>query len=99
MCPRRWHGPLPDDELERVARDHVGYELVQMALGANRATPQKDRYIGNAVLEAFLVHVRTLDEFLGKATPWGEDVLTVDYCSAWQPKPALEDRDRIEVGE
>jgi hypothetical protein len=89
--------PLPDGELERVARDHIGYELHQMALGANRMTPVNDRYIGNAVLEAFLVHARALDESLGKLMPRGEDVFAVDYCSLWAPKPALEARDRIEV--
>jgi hypothetical protein len=89
--------PLPDSELERVARDHVSYELIQMALGANRMTPANDRFLGNTVLEACLVHVRTLDEFLGKAAPHGEDVLAVDYCSIWKPTPALKAADRLEV--
>jgi hypothetical protein len=89
--------PLPDSELERMARHHVGYELNQMALGANRMTPEGDRYLGNAVLEAFLVHVRTLDEFLRKATPHGEDVLAIDYCSAWTPTAALEPEERLDV--
>lgn len=79
--------PIPEDELERLARDHLGYELHQMALGAHRMVPENDRYVGNTVLEAFLVHVRVLDDFLKKPKPHYEDVLTTDYCPEWFPLP------------
>jgi hypothetical protein len=87
--------PIDDDTLKRVAEDHLSYELAQMALGTFRLT--QDKHLGNTVLEAFLVHVRVLDEFLRKGTPRGEDVLAVDYCPIWTPLGALDCPTRTEI--
>jgi hypothetical protein len=64
--------PIPDDELQRLAEDHLRYELQQMALGTFRRRPS-EQYLANVIQEAFLVHVRVLDDFLGKDGAWGED--------------------------
>jgi hypothetical protein len=91
------HRPLDDTILRGVAKDHLSYELKQMALGTFRLTPVGDPYLGNCVLEAFLVHVRVLDEFLGKGKPIGEDVLAIDYCPVWVPEFAIDPATRIEI--
>jgi len=88
--------PIPAEELQRLAEDHVSYELQQMALGVFRRPPD-EQYLANVIQEAFLVHIRVLDDFLGKGTPWGEDVLAIDYCSTWVPEYALSDDDRDDV--
>jgi hypothetical protein len=62
-----------------------------------RRTSNNDIWLGNAVLEAFLVHVRVLDDFLGKRTHHREDVLATGYCPEWGPRSALEEAVRTDV--
>jgi hypothetical protein len=69
---------------------HLNYELRSVAYLMARATPTDDIWIGNAVLEAFLSHVRILDDFLGKRTPHRQDVLATDYDPQWKPEYALD---------
>lgn len=67
---------FPDDVLEKVAQEHVGYELRHLCTLAGAAThavvapdgtlhvrPQ-DEPIQTALLEAYLLHARNLAEFL-----------------------------------
>jgi len=49
------------------------------------------------ILEAFLVHVRVLDNFLGKSRPREEDVLAVDYCPEYEPEVAISEADRLDI--
>jgi hypothetical protein len=60
--------PIDDDALRQLADDHLRYELQQMALGTFRSPPT-EQYLANVIQEAFLVHVRVLDDFLGKVKP------------------------------
>jgi hypothetical protein len=87
-----------DDEILQSAAKHVLYEVGQVVFMAMRRTALgDDQTATNAVLEAFLVHARILDDFLGKATPHKEDVLAVDYLPTWRPDYALDEAVRLEI--
>lgn len=99
--------PLEDSILEAAAR-HVCYEVEQVALGTHRTAPARtyeasgnllveDGHLHNVILEAFLVHVRVLDDFLGKRQPREEDVLAIDYCPEYEPALALDSEDRLDI--
>ncbi len=67
-----------NQELKRVAETHVGYELRQMAsmVGA-RGVGRGGRLATTALIEASLVHIRNLHEFLAKGVPTDEDTTVV----------------------
>jgi hypothetical protein len=69
----------PIDVLEKMATEHVLYEVQMMASTARRQTPAGDLVLGFAVLESFLLHCRNLAEFLTKANPSGTDLAAKDY--------------------
>jgi hypothetical protein len=99
--------PLPESVLEAAA-SHICYEVDQVAMGTYRTAPARryeesgniiveDGHLGNVILEAFLVHVRVLDDFLGKSRPREEDVLAIDYCPEYEPKMAIGEADRLDI--
>ena len=57
----------------------------------------EDGHLGNVILEAFLVHVRVLDDFLGNTKARGEDVLAIDYCPEYTPHRPLNPDDRLDI--
>jgi hypothetical protein len=65
------------EQLEKVAHKHVYYEMTRMAGYAVHRVPQAQE----AILEAHLVHLRNMNEFLtkslGRARP--RDVVAADY--------------------
>lgn len=50
------------DDLEEMAHEHVGYELTRMALWTKQPSPHPN--VQEAILEAYLIHVRNVDAFL-----------------------------------
>jgi hypothetical protein len=98
--------PLPDDVLEAAAV-HLRYEIEQVAQGTYRTTPVRsdgrggvlaaDVHLGRVVHEAFLVHVRVLNEFLGKPEAHKEDVLAVDFCPEYVPRYPLTAEQRVDL--
>lgn len=78
--------------LRRVAREHVSYELQMMAyLSGAGVVGDADPCLGFGQLEAWLLHVRNLHEFLTTtrqqrdAKGW-RNVLAADYMpSGWMP--------------
>ncbi len=86
---------------------HVCYEIEQVAHGTYRTTiqrltpsgavPIEDIHLGRAVHEAFLVHIRVLDDFLGKSAPFKEDLLAVDYCPKYAPSFSLDEDARTDI--
>jgi len=76
------HSP---EELERVAAVHLRYEVRAMIVMSRAGVlPPSTATDDTAVLEAFLVHVRLLDEFLSKPrSSWGRVVLATDYLESW----------------
>jgi hypothetical protein len=67
-----------NQELQRVAEAHVGYELRQMAsmVGARGVGPGSG-LATTALVEASLVHIRNLHEFLAKGMSTDDDTTVV----------------------
>jgi hypothetical protein len=86
-----------DDEcLEVVARSHVAYELHQMgAMSKPAIWGEPARLAGVALLEAYLIHVRNLDEFLTRRRArWPELVVANHYFDdPWTPPTCLDRAD------
>jgi hypothetical protein len=81
-------------QLEAVARTHVSYELNTMAALAGAARPAdgtaNHALLDTALFEAFMIHVRNLDEFLRIKRSPAARVAAVDYChEEWRPTPPL----------
>jgi hypothetical protein len=86
IVPRQWSVPErhPPEDLKEMAEVHVAYELTRMALWARAATP--DALVNQAILEAYLVHVRNVNEFLVRrsAKAYPDAVVAEDYfASEW----------------
>lgn len=75
--------------LASFARRHVSYEIGMAATGTqllHQPPGLHGEALKNVLLESVLVHLRLLDEFVGRATSAHEgDVLAVDYLDAWDP--------------
>jgi len=95
------------EELTAWARYHLRHEVVQLAAMAVTLsvdnlvlTPQRSAtWVGNALLESFLLHARTVADFLrnhhdNPKDRRADDVLAVDYLPSWQPRDALSRDDR-----
>lgn len=75
-----------NQELDTFANDHIGYEVRMLVgqvkalerLGRSPATPAEQAY-----LEASLVHIRLLDEFLGGRPKRTTDVRADDWGTSW----------------
>jgi hypothetical protein len=100
MCQRRPDPPLwnpTQDELEAYARRHIAYEvsrLVRQARALDNWSGPKD-HVWDALLEASLVHIRVLDDFLRKPR-FGDDVVAANYAKA-KPGELLDGRERRAV--
>jgi hypothetical protein len=70
----------PDAILARMA-DHVGFELRMVGRLMHEATAAPEEPGEHAVLESYLLHVRTLSSFLGTTSEraWPDDVVADDY--------------------
>jgi hypothetical protein len=86
MCRRRPDPPLWDPthvELEACAELHITYEvsrLVRQARELGSWTTEKN-HVWDALLEACLVHIRVLDDFLRKPR-FSDDVVAANYTQA-----------------
>jgi hypothetical protein len=79
--------------------EHVAYEINQLHRTAALVSSGKyptaggtdlQRVLGNALLESTLIHLRSLDDFLGMTAPKdSDDVLAIDYLPGWRPKRVL----------
>lgn len=102
------HTPLESDELWGLA-GHIAYEVEMLVLtcrellarGLNElsdteAPTDADRLLNNLLVESFLIHARSLDDFLSYGEPERRpgDVLAVDYNAAWVPGEVLPARVR-----
>ena len=86
-----------EDDLKQFAKDHIAYEvrsLVEQAQ-AIAAWTGPTNPTADALIEAFLVHTRLLDDFLGKNTPSGDDVLASHYIVDWTAERFL-DSDEVD---
>jgi hypothetical protein len=74
------HSP---DVLERMAVEHVTYELRMLGYTAGKGTPAGDVGLGFAVLESYLLHCRNIAEFLRKGQNLRpNDLVAHDYFDA-----------------
>ncbi|MFN8027718.1 MAG: hypothetical protein U0W40_15565 [Acidimicrobiia bacterium] len=91
--------PFSERQLED-ASEHLEYELQQIAHGTHRTVRirqdhffglvvPEDLHLARANLEAFLVHIRVVDEILGSKAPRPTDVVATDFDPSYQPKHAL----------
>ena len=91
------------EDLRPFASRHLPYELEQLIACAEMlAAPSPGvaansdfaPYVNNALLESFLVHLRTLDDFLGarrgRRGDRPKDVLAIDYLPRWNPRRFLD---------
>jgi hypothetical protein len=87
-----------------LAKD-VAYELRMLAGGADRIWQHMrrqvsyDSVVSNSVTEAWLVHARLLDDFLGATSrgPRNRDVLATDFNPNWAPRRVLTDHERADI--
>lgn len=75
--------------LAAFARRHISYEI-GMAATVTQVLHQPPGLHGealkNVLLESVLVHLRLLDDFVGRATrAHADDVLALDYLDTWDP--------------
>ena len=97
------HTPLEPDDLWGLA-GHVAYEVEMLVLtcrellarGLNELSDTEvptdaDRLLNNLLVESFLIHARSLDDFLSYSESERRpgDVLAVDYNAAWVPGEVL----------
>jgi hypothetical protein len=95
---------------DRQRRDDIAsdvrYELRMLGHGAERiwrsnmGQIQADGLVSNSLVEAFLVHARLLDDFLGSTSRGSKkrDVLAADFNPDWTPKRVLTQTERDEIG-
>ena len=89
----------PGAVLERMA-EHVGYELRMVGCLMHEVGVDEDAPAASAVLEAYLLHVRTLSAFLGIAADraWPDDVVADDYFRGYYaPESPLTADDRGDI--
>lgn len=69
--------------------DHVHYEVQQLVLFAARGNShERDQLVRNSLLEAGLIHIRCVIEFLGQKK--GDRVCARDYVPRWDWRPDRE---------
>jgi hypothetical protein len=90
-----------ENDLKEYAEGPIGYEMEMVVLqlrtlAAAGAAPHADVVVKNALLEACLVHIRLLDDFLGspvQAEPAGQndrdDVFAGHWLPGWTPQRFL----------
>lgn len=75
--------------LAAFARRHISYEIGMAATGTqllHQPPGLHGEALKNVLLESVLVHLRLLDDFVGRATrAHKDDVLAVDYLETWDP--------------
>jgi hypothetical protein len=86
-------------ELTAFAEEHIQYEvatLVQAATLWAAAPGLLGPIAHSALLESALVHLRLLDDFLGKDSQYRhkDDVLAIDYLDSWKQEYVLDGSDR-----
>ena len=85
--------------LERMAV-HVGYELRMVGCLMHDVSDEEDTPTGYAILEAYLLHVRTLSTFLGTSSDraWPDDIVADDYFRGYhEPFSPLTADDRGDI--
>lgn len=96
--------PFIDDILQKFAQTHISYELRVLSAEAEQwGTARTRGEPADAALEASLVHIRLLDEFLGFDLPTQKsrffaDVRARDYDDSWKPTGFLVDPERDDIG-
>ena len=95
-----------DAELDAFAREHLSYE-VRMLIGQSKSLDERhpsDDQDRQALIEALLVHLRLLDDFLGskgqveRATEGDrDDVFAGHWVDKWEPCTFLSDDERKRV--
>lgn len=87
--------PPKTPELLSVMLDHVHYEMQQLLLFAARGnTHDAEQVVRNSLLEAGLIHIRCVIEFLGERK--GDRVSARDYVQRWVWRP---DRELMQMEE
>jgi hypothetical protein len=94
--------PSPS-ELDDYARRHIAYE-VRMLLAQIRHLETDfpngpTNEIGDALIEAPIVHLRLFDDFFRKAAPHDDDVLALHWEPNWQPRSVLTEAERDETNQ
>lgn len=88
-----------DDQLKALR--HVGYEFDMAAIFALRLHQEaaRDNWESNAYLEACLIHVRSLYEFLCSPLkqPKDDDIIRTDFADMWTPPVEVKEQLLIEV--
>lgn len=83
--------------------EHVAYEVNMLVETARRLTPPlADTVTINAYVESFLIHARSLDNFLrpiptGRQSPRKGDVFAQHFYAKWIGRGSLPDGLRLEV--
>jgi hypothetical protein len=86
----------PLAQLRELAID-VGYELKMLGAVGPAVTPDAVPFLGFALLETSLLHLRNLDSFLGATIPAEDDVIALHYLATWEPTTILTDDEREDV--
>lgn len=78
-----------DDELRTLAERHLSYEVSSLWRSAvehylTTGDTERDWTVGNALLEAALLHARVLDEFLGARQKFPDDVRAKQYITGYR---------------
>lgn len=93
---------LEPAQLDGMAR-HVAYEVEMLVLTSREllarglgdlsigVSPNADRLLNNVLVESFLIHARSIDDFLtyGQEQRRQGDVLAIDYNDEWVPSKVL----------
>lgn len=97
------HTALEPGQLDRMA-GHIAYEVDMLVLTSREllgrglgdlslvlAPSDADRLLNNLLLESFLIHARSIDDFLtfGQKQRRKGDVLALDYNDQWVPSNVL----------
>jgi hypothetical protein len=89
----------PGSVLERMAV-HIGYELRMVGCLMHDVGVDEEAPTSSAVLESYLLHVRTLSAFLGTAASraWPDDIVADDYFRGYyEPVSPLTSDDRSDI--
>lgn len=85
--------PFNDADLLKYSEEHVSYEIDMFFGMAEMLSPPNKIGAGSlsdakrlnfAMIEAFVVHLRNLIDFLYIKNPQSTDVVASDFCAAWQ---------------
>jgi len=81
-------GRFKASTLAAFAERHIAYEVGMTATGTLLLHQPPGVYgeaLKNAILESVLIHLRLLDEFVGRQPQHAEDVAATDYLATWIP--------------